>query len=96
LCLRIRGRIGAIILLSKKNFGIPYSFLPSLYFKFIFLNETDNIKFVDRYCGREKIVERGVFRKNIDINIVTEILSEQNGSKEKYLFVHLLQIEKLF
>jgi hypothetical protein len=41
-------------------------------------------------------VEEGVFRKNIDINIVTEILSEQNGSKEKYLFVHLLQIEKLF
>jgi hypothetical protein len=30
-----------------------------IYFKFIFLNETDNIKFVDRYCGREKIVERG-------------------------------------
>jgi hypothetical protein len=31
LCLRIRGRIGAIILLSKKNCGIPYSFLPSLF-----------------------------------------------------------------
>jgi hypothetical protein len=31
LCLRIRGRIGAIILLSKKNCGIPYSFLPSLH-----------------------------------------------------------------
>jgi hypothetical protein len=28
--LRIRGRFGAIILLSKKNCGIPYSFLPSL------------------------------------------------------------------
>jgi hypothetical protein len=26
------GRIGAIILLSKKNCGIPYSFLPSLEF----------------------------------------------------------------
>jgi hypothetical protein len=31
LCLRIRGRIEAIILLSKKNCGIPYSFLPSLF-----------------------------------------------------------------
>jgi hypothetical protein len=28
--LRIRGRIGAIILLSKKNCEIPYSFLRSL------------------------------------------------------------------
>jgi hypothetical protein len=27
LCLRICGRIGAIILISKKNCGIPYSFL---------------------------------------------------------------------
>jgi hypothetical protein len=26
----VRGRIRAIILLSKKNCGIPYSFLPSL------------------------------------------------------------------
>jgi hypothetical protein len=33
LCLRIPGRIGAIILLSKKNCGIPYSFLPSLFFQ---------------------------------------------------------------
>jgi hypothetical protein len=33
LCLRICGRIGAIILLSKKNCGIPYSFLPSLFKK---------------------------------------------------------------
>jgi hypothetical protein len=32
LCLKIRGRFGAIILLSKKNCGIPYSFLPSSYF----------------------------------------------------------------
>jgi hypothetical protein len=32
LYLRIGGRIGAIILLSKKNCGIPYSFLPSLLF----------------------------------------------------------------
>jgi hypothetical protein len=30
LVLRIRGRIGTIILLSKKNCGIPYSLLPSL------------------------------------------------------------------
>jgi hypothetical protein len=30
LCLRICGRIGAPILLSKKNCGIPYSFLPSI------------------------------------------------------------------
>jgi hypothetical protein len=27
----IRGRIGVIILLFKKNCGIPYSFLPSLF-----------------------------------------------------------------
>jgi hypothetical protein len=31
LSLRIRGRIGATILLSKKNCGIPYSFFPSLF-----------------------------------------------------------------
>jgi hypothetical protein len=31
LCLRILGRIGAIILLSKKKCGIPYSFLSSLF-----------------------------------------------------------------
>jgi hypothetical protein len=35
LCLRIRGRIGAIILLSKKNCGIPYSFLPSLFIEIV-------------------------------------------------------------
>jgi hypothetical protein len=29
-CLRIRGRIETITLLSEKNCGIPYSFLPSL------------------------------------------------------------------